>query len=216
MAKLLNLAIGGCFAAVAFVATPAHAQEGFGESNPFVLSLEHLGGVSYSRFEADGSSDGATSAIHAGVFTTQIPLLGPQSRLGLHYFVSGPISLGALLSYSDNDNYGTNTLVGARVGYAMPVGDSTALWLRGGISYVRTELGSGGFSITVSDFKPGAEALIVLHPVEHFGIIVGGMFEMGVAGKIKTKTSLFGPSTENETDFKQMEVALTLGVLADM
>jgi hypothetical protein len=215
MAKLLPLQLGACFAVVAFVATPAHAQESFGEANPFVLSLEHLGGVSYSRLEADGSPDGATTSIHAGVFTTQVPFLGPQSRLGLHYFVSGPISLGALLSYSDNGSYGETALVGARVGYAMPVGESTALWLRGGFLYARTKLGS---QTTISDLKPGAEALFVLHPTEHFGIIVGGMFEMGVAGKIKTKqpSSLGGPSTENETDFKQMEVALTLGVLADL
>lgn len=214
MTSLLRLQLVGLVAALVFIATPARAQEGFGSDHPLVLSFEHLGGVSYSRFEAEGSNDGATTTISAGVFTTQIPLVGPQSRLGLHYFAAPQISVGALLSYADNDNV-TSNMAGLRVGYAASMGSSTALWLRGGIVYTRTEINAGFAKLELTNFKPGAEALFVFHPIEHFGIMVGGMFEIGVAGKAEVDASLFGSSGSQEQDYDEMEAALTVGVLAD-
>ncbi len=197
-------------AAALFASERAAAQEstGFGEQYPFVLSLEHLGGVVAQRIDPDNS--GASTVVSAGLFNTFV-YSGPLQRLGVHYFVAPPLSVGALLHYSDNDIYGENLLLGARVGVAFPFSSSTALWVRGGIAYTSTKLESLG-KITIRDVRPGAEVLLVLSPVDHFAVLLGGSFEIGVAGKRESESSSGQTTSE---DFKYMEYGLTFGVLAD-
>ncbi len=211
-----------CFGIAAGVslASPAQAQDaepttgGFGTKYPLVLSLENLGGVMYTRYERDGSE--AQGTLHTGTFIGNFAsLLGgaaPIPRIGVHYFVAPPLSIGLLMSYSDNDNFGTTSLIGARVGAAFPISDSTALWLRGGILYTSTKTKLLGDS-TVSDVRPGGDLLFAIEAVDHFGFLIGGHFEIGVNGKIETDNPLGSGTVER--DFKYMEAGLTAGVFAD-
>ncbi len=203
------LALAGVLSSGAVRAEPS----GFGTDHPFVLSLEHLGGLSYIRTKTEGGS--AQSITQVGLFTPILAPTTPQARLGLHYFVAPQVSLGALLGYIDNDQLGTSYLVGARIGYAVPFSESSALWLRGGAFYMHTKVTLLG-SETVTNVVPGGEALFVFRPDEHFGILLGPMFEIGVAGKQRYESGGFGmPSSSVERNYDYMEVGLSFGVLTD-
>lgn len=195
------------------VASSAAAQEdkALGQKQSFVLSLEHLGGYSNRRVEFDGG-DPITNH-QFGFFTPFLGPYGTHARLGFHYFVAPPISVGALASYSDNDDLGTFTLIGARVGAAIPMSGSTSIWLRGGIAYSRTTLEFGDNTQTFSAFVPGGEVLFALKPLDHFGFLVGGMFETTVGA---TATSEETGQPDEERDYQVREIALTLGVFLEL
>lgn len=204
-------------AATWLFAPAALAQEGkaLGSKGSFVLSLEHLGGYSYTRFKVDSPLGGDSESLdnhQIGLFTPFIGPFGAHARLGFHYFVAPPISLGGIASYSDNDYFGTFTLIGIRVGAAIPMSDSTSIWLRGGISYARTKLELGSSETTYSAFVPGGEALFAFKPLDHFGFLAGGLFETTVGAKYESESQL----GSNEADYEQMEIALSLGVFLEL
>ncbi len=203
----------------AFAQAPASGAKtavgAFGVAHPFVLSLEHLAGVSYQRIGFDGGD--TRTSIQAGVFTPFVSPATPESRLGVHYFVARGVSLGALLDYVDNDSYGTSVLLGARVGAAFTLARGVAVWARAGIAYTHTSQTLSLSSATVSNVLPGVEVLAVLRPLDNFGIVVGPMFEIGVAGIQTTDRTLptSGASQREQSRFSYFEAALTVGVLAD-
>jgi hypothetical protein len=133
-------------------------------------------------------------------------------RLGISYFVAPPVSVGALLSYSDNDQYGTFLMLGARVGAAFPISSGTAIWIRAGGAYQRTTLDFGA-EISWTAFVPGAELYFVLQPVDNFGILLGGMVERTIGGKYEREAVGTTPSVE--ADYTRTEAALSFGVLAE-
>jgi hypothetical protein len=186
----------------------ALAQEsGFGSERPLVVSFEHLGGVSYAR-ETPEQGD-SRSIIQAGTFFTY-PFFAPSAiaRLGVHYFPTSRLSIGALLGYADNDQLGTLYLVGGRVGFAAPMSESTSLWIRGGALYWRNKFEFLTLELKTSAVVAGGEVLFAYEPIEHFGILVGPMFEMGW---VKTTASGFS----NESKSKYIEAALTVGFYTD-
>ncbi|MBI3200919.1 MAG: hypothetical protein HYZ29_05180 [Myxococcales bacterium] len=206
-------------AATWLLAGSALAQEGkaLGADKSFVLSLEHLGGYSNQRVKFD--DEDASTNHEFGLFTPFLGPLGSHARIGLHYFAAPPLSLGALLSYSDNDFFGTFVLAGARVGVAFPISGATALWLRGGIAYARSSLEFGDSSQSYSALVPGGEVLFALKPLDHFGFLVGGMFETTVGGKAKSEEdpcSSGASSCSQEADFSQREFGLTLGIFLEL
>jgi hypothetical protein len=210
---LVSLALGAALAwsgsALAQQSPAPEPINGFGSERPFVVSLEHLGGVSYTRVTPDqGDSD---SAIEVGTFVSH-PLLTPGavSRLGLHYFVSPNFSVGGLVSYADNDNLGTLLLGGGRLGFATPLAPTTSLWIRGGALYWQNKLEIFTFELKTSAVVAGGEVLFVFEPVEHFGILLGPMFEMGW---VKQSADVLGSSQESKS--KYIEAALTVGFFTD-
>lgn len=207
-----SVLVGLCASAAVLCAAPGlFAQEGFGEQHPFVLSLEHIGGVSHIEVEPENAEK--TSTTQAGTFLGLIPPYMPLPRLGFHYFAAPPLTVGGIFHYSDNDFYGESLLAGVRIGAGIPLDTGTAIWLRGGIAYVSQDFGA--FGVEYTDVRPGGEVLLVLQPVEHFGFLLGGMFEMGVAGKAEP-TGPLGAATGGETrDFDYMEYGATFGVMAD-
>lgn len=198
----------GCSALLA--PSVALAQAGFGQDAAFVLALENLGGISHGRLTYD-DADQTQHLTQAGTFFGPMSLVIPQfARLGAHYFVAPPVSVGGLLTYSDQDDFGETLFLAFRVGAALPVGSSSALWLRAGGGYYRNEYSS---ILTSREFRPGVDALFVLHPVDNFGIILGGMFEMSLAGETEVKSPFTGVT--NSQDYQRLEFGLTFGVLAD-
>ncbi|MBK7586014.1 MAG: hypothetical protein IPI67_38245 [Myxococcales bacterium] len=213
MKPLLRLGLGVLAAGTTLCVTQHAFAEGagpVGSRDSLVLSLEHLGGYSYQRVKPE--SGDATTNHQFGLFTPFLGPFGSHSRIGVHYFVAPPVSIGALLSYSDNDNFGTFMLFGARVGVALPMSGSTSLWLRGGIAYARTELSFGSFEQTYTGLVPGGEVLLALKPLEHFGFLVGGMFETTLGGKAEVKSEL---TSDQSQDFSQTEAAFTLGAFIE-
>ncbi|MBE7485056.1 MAG: outer membrane beta-barrel protein [Polyangiaceae bacterium] len=220
MSSLARLGTATLLGVATWVAAgSALAQEGnaLGSKGSFVLSLEHLGGYSNQRLEFEGSD--AVTNQQFGLFTPFLGPFGSHARLGLHYFVAPPISIGGLLSYSDNDYFGTFLMVGARVGAALPVSGSTSIWLRGGIAYARTSLDFGGTTQSYTAILPGGEVLLAFKPLDHFGLLLGGMFEASVSGTAELERdpcSSTDPSPcTQERDFEQRELGLTFGAFID-
>ncbi len=211
MARLNRLLVSSALALAIQAPLDAAAQEssGFGTERPWVVSLEHLGGLVSTRIKSEGADD-TSSQTTAGTFLGAAGL-APAGRLGIHYFVAPPISIGALLTYSDNDSLGDTLLLGARVGAALPLGSSTDIWLRGGIAYFRASSDDG--DTTLTDIRPGGEALLAITPLEHFGILAGGMFEIGVAGNLESESAIGNQTIDR--DFDYMEFGLTLGVFGN-
>jgi hypothetical protein len=217
--RLVAAAVFGLLTAVGAAASAQEpvvetAGSGFGEAHPFVLSLEHLGGVSYQRIKFEGED--AQTATQVGLFTSFFSPVTPVARLGLHYFVAPNVSVGALLGYVDNDLFGTTWLIGARVGYAAPMSPTTALWIRGGILYTETKFSAFG-TLKFRDVLPGGELLLVAKVADNFGIMIGPMFEIGVAGKESVEAPAIPGFTTTTPDrkYSYFEAALTFGVLAD-
>ena len=201
------LCLAGALAALA-CPKPASAQDrAFSRQHPLVISVEDVAGFWVTSFQFAGEDEDDVY-----IFGTDAGLgliVAPLPRLGVHYFVAGPVSLGAGLHYSDNEYSEEVLLFAPRVGVALPVNDGTAFWLRAGAGYLswQTETREG------SDVLVGGEALLVLQPVEHFGFLLGVRYEVGVAGKERRKIVISG-SAEREYDWSQ--VGATFGIAADL
>ncbi|MEB2313386.1 MAG: hypothetical protein OZ928_16195 [Polyangiaceae bacterium] len=196
----------GWSVAALLAASAASASGGaFSTEYPAVLTVENLGGAMYLRSEVDGGP--ASEAVATGTFTTFSPAYQPLPRLGFHYFVAEPLSLGLGVHYSDLERLGSSLELAPRVGVALPFDSGTALWLRGGATYFRYDLAGAG---VVSGFAPGGEALLVLGPVDHFAFLVGAHFSVSTGATMKGAGDAAGSA-----DISLMQAGLTFGVLAD-
>ncbi len=150
----------------------------------------------------------------------------PVARFGVHGIFNG-VTLGAGLICAHYD-LGTGGLIGAstgttelglapRIGYAFAVGPSTAIWVRGGFTYLHAgdSNDDGGFW----QLSPGGELYLVYSPVPHFGLTIGPFAEFGVAGKQTSCTQSFGINGQTgsctDQDIRQRLLGFTFGVLAD-
>lgn len=207
-------ALAALVAAALWSATlPAAAQEAkaLGEAQSFVLSLEHLAGYSYQH--ADPESDSEPLDTHQfGLFTPYLGPFGSPARLGFHYFVAPPFSVGALATYADNDRLGTLVLIGVRAGVAIPMSAATSLWVRAGICYSRTTLDFGDQTTTYSAVAPGGDVLLAIKPLAHFGFLVGGTFENTIWAKEKVESD----NGNREMNYSQREIALSLGAFLEL
>jgi hypothetical protein len=190
----------------------------FSTEYPSVLTFENFGGAMYMS-DKTGSGD-KNEATTVGTFTSFVPLSQPLPQIGFHYFVAPPISVGLGFHYSDRDLFGKSLELAPRVGVAVPFDSGTALWLRGGITYFSYEFGFLG-KTTFSGIAPGAEALFVLQPVDHFGFMVGARFLIATGAKAEADVTTFNSATgassssTQKTDFDMMQAGITVGILTD-
>lgn len=213
-------------AVAAVLAAPrlAAAQDAapFGERSPWVLTADGIAGyaVEHVSVESQSSGSGITfsgpdeDTKYAGFLagTTLVP------RIGLHRFLGGGLSVGAGIHYSTISASDMTWFAFApRVGYAIPVGPTTAIWLRGGVTYLSQSVQNGQFSLWSLD--PAAEALVVLAPTPHFGVTIGPFVELGATGKVNVEVpsfSLSGATTRSfESDAKLTFYGLAAGLLTD-
>ncbi len=206
--------------ALATIAPSAgHAQQAatFPDADRAIVTIDGLAGIVHQRSKV-GDDDtqtitvvgtpATTSATH-GLLMPGVPLV---TRPGFHYLVSDYLSLGSALYYSDSDNFGSVILLAPRVGFLVPVGDTSAFWLRAGLTFQRWKINLFGEN-TVTTELPGVEALFVLSPVEHFAFTIGGMAEISVHGKARTNLSFAGISATGEEDVSASQFGLTFGTL---
>jgi len=118
------------------------------------------------------------------------------------------------LHYSDTDNLGEAFVVAPRLGVALPMGESTSLWLRGGLTYSKQKFSLLG-STTMTFVMPAADALLVLSPVEHFAFTLGALAEVSAYGKVKAEApEWLGPASESEIDASARNLGVVFGALA--
>lgn len=124
-----------------------------GESGRFILSAERLFGVSHTTLRDD--DDDSVKIFRVSAFWSASPDIGfnvPNPavipRLAGDYVVAPNLTIGAALGvvYSNFSSGGDTrlrtfgVLVAPRVGYVVPLGSSSTLWIRGGISYFRNKI----------------------------------------------------------------------------
>lgn len=207
-------------AAVMSLCSSAAAQPsgGFGGGDRFAITIDNVAGVVHHRVKVgDGDTDSFTSIGSLASFGPLGSLLTPGSppltRLGFHYFASQSVSIGSGFYYNKTDDLGTAIVLAPRIGLCFPVGDSSALWLRGGLTYSRWKFDTFG-ETTVTNLMPAADALFVLSPVDHFSFTLGAIAEFGVYGKIKHEPVAFGVSLgDSESDLSVSQLGLTFGAL---
>lgn len=219
--------------ALLLVATPRAAQaqsaKPFGERAHTVIVVDNLAGAMHSSFKLsnDSSSSSGTSNTAddgiTGIGTSSgVYALSPISRFGVHQFVGGGVSLGLGVHWSYHSaslsGPGGTTLLGLspRIGFAIPLNDTTALWLRVGVTYLHYDY-SGVLGASEYDVMPGGELFLVYTPVPHFGITFGPTAEIGVAGKFSFSGSVFGNgATPPDLTVRRKMYGLSVGFLFDL
>ncbi len=160
------------------LAIPASAQT---IDSATAVTLENVVGVMWQKVkypDRDGDDPDAIryTGVTSGVYQFRVPAL---PRVGGHHFF-GTFSAGGALHYSDNDDFGTHTVLAPRIGWAFPWGDSSALWLRGGVTWAKWEVDAMDRETT--GLMAGGEVLALMMPVDNVAIILGGTYEHGVSG----------------------------------
>ena len=193
--------------------TAASTPAGFGDTTNGLFTVENAFGFSESSLTEtiDGKS-GTVSFDDKGFLPG---LLGP--RLGL-FGASDHVTYGAVFSAwwakpvgqgSDTGNSIFALTLGPRIGYAGSVPKQPILgyWVRTGptLMYLHSEKGSGTASSTSNAgyFDWAIEAYGVIHPVDHFGILVGPAFDIALFGK------------DSGNDEKLGVISLAVGLVAD-
>jgi hypothetical protein len=113
-------------------------------------------------------------------------------------------------THSDDDLPNVSAfVVSPRLGVVLLLGPKVALWLRGGVTYFQTSLdstsvtpptSSGGTTITTkvsaetSGVAATLDAQLVIVPVDHVGITIGPVFDIGLGGSTKTTTTVTASS----------------------
>jgi hypothetical protein len=210
---------------ITFIAGAAGAQTASTFSTTqsrFVLSAERLFGLSFAsetRENTTTTPGGPTT--ETTVTTTNIgfgtnvlyhsPYVQPQ--FGFDVFVIDHLSVGTALGYwqasgeaesggQSRDLADVSLLrVTPRVGYGMMFTDILGLWARGGFTYynVSTESENGttsssnGMAITL-------DGLLMISPIDHFGIHLGPTFDIGLSGEDETDPADPAQPTESQDD----------------
>jgi hypothetical protein len=125
-----------------------------------------------------------------------------------------------------------------RLGVVVTLGPKVALWLRGGVTYFQTSVESksvlrstNGDPNTTTQTKTETsgtaltlDAQLVIVPVDHVGITIGPVFDVGLDGSTKTTSTTTTPATgfssaETDTavtdgDLKQSNYGVAAGLIA--
>jgi len=153
------------------------------------LAVERVFGFrrATTKTEVNGQTDSTTSSA-ISLFSNFGEQLGyPPARLALDYLFGSGVSLGGALAFQsvnpveddDNDNQ-VSWLLAPRVGYFASVTSSFAIWPRGGLTYVTTDLGG--------DNAQSATAITVEVPLvfllggSNVGLSILPYVDLGVGG----------------------------------
>jgi len=174
-----HVVVGSLVLGSLLIASPASAQALEGRTT---VTLENIVGVLWHKVDyPDIDGYDAKPVRYIGASSGMAQYSAPAlPRVGVHHFF-GPLSVGGGLHYSDNDQFGTHTVLAPRVGFAMDWGDSSALWIRGGVTWAKWDLDR----LEVSGVLAGGEVLAVMMPVDNVGILLGGTYEHGISGSTK-------------------------------
>jgi hypothetical protein len=165
--------------------------ERFGRVGHGAVSVERLFGVYhdtiYQETMFSEEEEQTRVALNAGLLVTPT---GPfaMPRVALDYFPSDRVSIGTgfgltVLSVEDSDDTFTGFVMAPRVGYLAPLGESSGLWARGGLTYYRLSAGE----VTQSGLGVTLEAVAAVPVVSHFLLLIGPTVDWGVLGKAESR-----------------------------
>jgi hypothetical protein len=207
-----KLVAGIAAAGAVFAITTSASAQTFGEEGGMALSADRLFGITSYSVKADPDVPGAEEvevtgtnisllwgvAPRTGDSGIEIPIPSAIPRLSFDYFVIESLSLGGSLGYysssgetdpgNGQDKYDhdkvTAISLNPRVGYAIPLGDTSAVWLRGGLTYMKVTIDpEQGDDIPISVMQLDAEAMFVIGLSETFAFQVGPALDFPLGGK---------------------------------
>lgn len=229
--------------AILLAASTAGAEpvEDFGAKGHFIISADRLSPlISYTRVRAAGNNQGdynTTSTTSMSLlWSGQAQDFYDIPRIGLDYVIAPKVTLGGAIfgtlpmssSEERTQNGVTDTRdstrvsafgIGARIGYVIPLTPTVSFWPRGGLSYARvtsTSVDPQGVtqgSDTVSQPALNLEPLFVIQPAPHFGIVVGPVVDLPLAGSEHTELQAMGGTLSFDTDTSQLHLGITVGLL---
>ena len=239
------------FGSTLFVPTAAMAAEPehFGAKGSVVVGAERLFGVSWSSIANESTTAGVTTKstttrTNVGALWSYPTTVHNTPRLGIDYLVIQNLSVGFGAGYftttsqrevesSASSGVTTKTdgptvatwLVAPRVGYALDLGPTMALWLRAGVTFYgasneQTDE-SGGVTrkatLTTTGTAFAFEPTFVYSPAAHFGLYGGLALDAPLAGKSKsestTTTGAVTSTTSGESDTLQASYGAVFGLL---
>lgn len=181
----------------------AQAKE-FADKGTFAFGVERVFGFYRTHRDLDNGQQERTNDRNTFSFAiTSFPAPVPYAlpRLGFDVFIIDHLSLGGSFGFAtwDNDEDRTNLtgngnrntqtqetkstlfLVSPRVGYAVMFGDVVGIWPRGGLTYY-SQTDSNGNDVNEHSFALTLEFHLVIVPLEHVGITLGPVIDIGFAG----------------------------------
>jgi hypothetical protein len=197
---------------------PAAEQKGFGERGSVLFSVESVFGILQQDYFSggNGNNNGGfdTGLNHAGFFPAG--LVG--TRLAVHGLTEGGITYGGIVGFAtasdtgSSDGHTTVLQLGPRIGYAgaLPKFKPIGYWARIGPTLQYVDSGSHGSSLNLWLLDLSIEAFIVWTPVEHFGVLAGPSFDIGLAGHESS------PNGGSGQDVGYKSVGVSLGLVFDL
>jgi hypothetical protein len=232
MMKSLMAAAGAMAGGAVLLASPgAQAQEQFARSGQFAVSAERLTGVVFASESQEANGTTYTTKVTSvnlllnatSGFTSNYSF----SRVGLDYFATDGLSLGASLglfsasasveteaggqSQESDAGGGTGWLLAPRIGYAYMFRESVGIWPRGGITYltVSSDSGDGSADSSASRLALSLEVPLILAPVPHVAFAVGPTLDLGLSGSDETTSG----GVTVEQDVTATEFGLQAGIV---
>lgn len=164
--------IVGAAALLFLVARAAPCAAQLGERARVTFAADRLMGIYIFRGEAHDTTFGLGGPPAGGH-----PYEGP--RLGLDFFIADHLSLGGSFMWSSHDDGNdSHLLLSPRIGYAIDFSRSFGFWPRGGLTYRNDDLRNGNNDEVALTF----EGMFYGEPAEHFALIFGPVFDIGLAG----------------------------------
>ena len=201
--KKMACAIGILGALSAYAGT-ASAQDEFATQGTFSFGVERVFGFYLTKRELDRSPGpgGGPDEISNDFTTFSLAYAGqPPSpyavpRVGVDYFVIDGLSIGGgigFASYHQEDEFdgvpdedeidSTTFLISPRVGYAVMFSDVIGIWPRGGFTFYTQSNEVGPADFDENAFALTLEFHLVIVPVDHVGLTVGPVIDLGLFGE---------------------------------
>lgn len=211
----LSLAVLGCL----WLAAPSHAQaDELGQQGVLVLSAENLFGFAHIEEEIDFGPievERDYNIFGLGMTFDATPMWTP--RLAIDGYVIDGLSVGGALGlafYGDDDDFDdddddvTLFLIAPRVGYTYMFTSWVGIWARGGFTYylISEDDDDRRDDFEHSQFTIDLEAMFPFVLTEGFGIEVGAVAHIGLAGER-------GFDDDDDRDYQEWGIGIMVGLL---
>jgi hypothetical protein len=192
-------------------------EASFGRAHQFVLSADRLFGYAHaSETVSYGGAERTYSSNNVSIFGGPLTSLAASysaPRLAFDGFVTDGLSIGGSVSYfwtsttqlgATSSNSADGFMVMPRVGYALALAPTTALWPRVGFSYIHVS-GSGNsgslYAVTLE-----VPLVIVLGP--HVALLAGPTLDLGVGGSEEMSGTTL--------DIKETDIGVQFGIACSL
>jgi opacity protein-like surface antigen len=218
----------------------AAASTSLGGVGQVIISADRLFGLSFwsAKEDLDNNDSDSASGTQVNLLWGDTNGFGPYStpRLGVDYTVARSLSIGGSVGLVSKTETLESTRMGVtasqdapsvtafaftpRVGYILDINPMFGIWFKGGITYFNSKTSvtrmQNGASVTgtdtISGFALNIEPELVLQPVPHFGLTLGGVADISLSGTSKSETT-GAVSTSTEHNYKINNFGIIAGIL---